>query len=251
MPTRRVLVIEDEQDIAELLRLHLADAGCDVTVAGDGDAGMQKACRAAWDLLVVDWRLPRRDGLSICRAVRQAPRYVPILMLTSRSSEADRVLGLESGADDYVTKPFSVLEFMARVRAIFRRADAFLPDATSDAGTISAGPIRIDTAKREVFCNGEAVALTAKEFDLLLHLARHPGQVFSRGSLLDSVWGYGHDGYEHTVNSHINRLRAKIESEPSEPALVVTVWGVGYKLDVSPCLSDAGRQQSTDHPQLH
>lgn len=250
MSTRRVLVIEDERDIAELLRLHLADAGCDVTLERDGDAGMQKACRAPWDLLVLDLRLPGRDGLSICRAVREATRYVPIMMLTSRSSEAERIEGLESGADDYLTKPFSVPEFMARVRAIFRRVDAFDP-AVTEPDSVSAGPVSIDVARREVCLNGRPVSLTAREFDLLLHLARHPGQVFSRSSLLDSVWGHGHDGYEHTVNSHINRLRAKVEANPSDPSLVVTVWGVGYKLDVAPRVHVAGRTRYPGQPRIH
>ena len=231
MKRRRVLVIEDERDLAELLKLHLADASCDVTLAGDGNEGMREAFAREWDLVILDLRLPGTDGLSICRALRSERAYVPILMLTSKSSELDRVLGLELGADDYVTKPFSVLELVARVRAIFRRVDS-LENGAADAGeTYAVGPLHVDTAAREVLLDGEPVALTAREFDLLLHFVRHPGQVFSRAKLLDSVWGYGHDGYEHTVNSHINRLRAKIEPEPPNPSLIVTVWGVGYRLD--------------------
>ncbi|KAA9131443.1 response regulator transcription factor [Marinihelvus fidelis] len=226
----RVLVVEDEGDIARLLELHLRDAGCDVELAADGHEGLSKAFARDWDLVILDLRLPGPDGLSICRALRREERYVPILMLTSKSSELDRVLGLELGADDYVTKPFSVSELMARVKAIFRRVDS-LERRAPGGGLVSAGPLVIDMPCREVTLDGEPVALTTREFDLLAHFARYPGQVFSRAQLLDSVWGYGHEGYEHTVNSHINRLRSKIEPDPSSPELIVTVWGVGYKLD--------------------
>ena len=181
---------------------------------------------------MLDLRLPGPDGLSICRAVRRERSYQPILMLTSKSSELDRVLGLESGADDYLTKPFSVLELTARVRAILRRVEQFKQAGTSNGNatpTVDAGPVSIDPARREVLLRGESVDLTAREFDLLEHLARHPGRVFRRSDLLDQVWGYGHEGYEHTVNSHINRLRSKIETDPSQPEMIVTVWGVGYK----------------------
>jgi DNA-binding response OmpR family regulator len=154
-------------------------------------------------------------------------------MLTSKSSELDRVLGLELGADDYVTKPFSVSELMARVKAIFRRVESLEKRFPGGADSLSLGPIEIDTRARQVLVNDQPMPLTAREFDLLLHFARHPGQVFSRAQLLDSVWGYGHDGYEHTVNSHINRLRSKIEPDPARPEFIVTVWGVGYKLDAS------------------
>ena len=157
--------------------------------------------------------------------------YVPILMLTSKSSELDRVLGLELGADDYVTKPFSVSELMARVKAIFRRVESLEKRFPGNRESFTVGPLQIDTSGRQVLLNDQLISLTAREFDLLLHFARHPGHVFSRAKLLDSVWGYGHDGYEHTVNSHINRLRGKIEPDPSRPTLIVTVWGVGYKLD--------------------
>jgi DNA-binding response OmpR family regulator len=230
---KKVLVVEDEQDIAELLSLHLEDIDCDTTLAADGHAAMRLAFAKNWDLVILDLRLPGPDGLSICRALRRESRYVPILMLTSKSSELDRVLGLELGADDYVTKPFSVSELMARVKAIFRRVESLEKRLPGDEERLTVGPLSIDPAGRRVEIDGETMALTAREFDLLLHFARHPGRVFSRAQLLDSVWGYGHDGYEHTVNSHINRLRAKIEPDPAEPELIVTVWGVGYKLDAS------------------
>ena len=234
MAKRKVLVVEDERDIAELLALHLRDLNCEVTLAADGHEGMRQAFARNWDLVILDLRLPGPDGLSICRALRRESRYVPILMLTSKSSELDRVLGLELGADDYVTKPFSVSELMARVKAIFRRVESLEKRYTTETETMKLGPLVIDTSGREVSLHEQPISLTAREFDLLLHFIRHPGQVFSRAQLLDSVWGYGHEGYEHTVNSHINRLRAKIEQNPSQPEYIVTVWGVGYKLDARP-----------------
>ncbi len=234
MGARKILVIEDEKDIADLLGLHLRDLDFEVTVAGDGHEGMRQAFARNWDLVILDLRLPGPDGLSICRALRRESRYVPILMLTSKSSELDRVLGLELGADDYVTKPFSVSELMARVKALFRRIESMEKRFPGGAEQLDIGPLKIDTTGRQVLVNGEPMPLTAREFDLLLHFARHPGHVFSRAQLLDSVWGYGHDGYEHTVNSHINRLRSKIEPDPAHPEMIVTVWGVGYKLDTRP-----------------
>jgi DNA-binding response OmpR family regulator len=233
MSERKVLVIEDENDLAELLALHLRDLNCKVVLAADGHEGMRQAFARNWDLVILDLRLPGPDGLSICRALRRESRYVPILMLTSKSSELDRVLGLELGADDYVTKPFSVSELMARVKAIFRRVESLEKRFPGASDSLSLGPIKIDNYGRQVLVNDRPMPLTAREFDLLLHFARHPGHVFSRAQLLDSVWGYGHDGYEHTVNSHINRLRSKIEPDPARPEFIVTVWGVGYKLDVN------------------
>jgi DNA-binding response OmpR family regulator len=228
---RRILIVEDEADIAELLALHLRDLCDEVVIAADGHAGMRQAHAREWDLVVLDLRLPGPDGLSICRSLRRGGRYVPIVMLTSKSAELDRVLGLELGADDYVTKPFSVSELLARVRAIFRRVDSLSREQDPPGETVALGRLAIDPACRSVRVDDRPVDLTAREFDLLLHFARHPGRVFRRSELLDSVWGYGHDGYEHTVNSHINRLRAKIEQDPSRPDCIVTVWGVGYKLD--------------------
>ena len=231
MGKRRILVVEDEADIADLLGLHLADLCDEVVIARDGHEGMLRATQEMWSLIILDLRLPGPDGLQICRAVRRNRPYQPILMLTSKSAELDRVLGLETGADDYLTKPFSVLELAARVRAIFRRiASISVSESPADGqSTINSGDIVIDAHTRQVKLNGQAIELTAKEFDLLSYFARHPGRVFRRADLLDKVWGYGHDGYEHTVNSHINRLRAKIENNPSKPSRIVTVWGVGYK----------------------
>ncbi len=230
MSKRRILIVEDEQDIADLVALHLGDLCDETVIAADGHEGLRLACSENWAAIILDLRLPGPDGLEICRAVRRERPYQPILMLTSKSSELDRVLGLETGADDYLTKPFSVLELVARVRALFRRIENIqeAPSA-NDSSIIDCGGLHIDSNSREVLLDGQQVELTAREFDLLNHFVRHPGRVFRRADLLDSVWGYGHEGYEHTVNSHINRLRAKIEGDPSHPEMIVTVWGVGYK----------------------
>ncbi len=231
MSKRRILLVEDEQDIAELVTLHLGDLCDEIVVASDGHAGMRLATSDHWSLIILDLRLPGPNGLEICRAIRRDRPYQPVLMLTSMSAELDRVLGLETGADDYLTKPFSILELVARVRAIFRRVDNMQQQSTDvEAETVvNTGNMTIDPARREVILDGRMVDLTAREFDLLDYFARHPGRVFRRSDLLDKVWGYGHEGYEHTVNSHINRLRAKIEDNPSKPEIIVTVWGVGYK----------------------
>ncbi len=232
MKERSILVVEDEKDIAELIALHLRDEGYNVTIANDGHAGMRQAFARHWDLVILDLRLPGPDGLAICKSLRAEENYVPILMLTSKSSELDRVLGLELGADDYVTKPFSVSELVARVKSLFRRIDAVAREREpAPAESLAVGEICIEPASREVRVGDDRVELTAREFDLLLHFARHPGRVFSRAQLLDSVWGFGHEGYEHTVNSHINRLRGKIEPDSEHPQYIVTVWGVGYKME--------------------
>jgi DNA-binding response OmpR family regulator len=232
MKKRRILLVEDEQDIAELVSLHLGDVCDEFVVAADGYEGLRLATSQTWSLVILDLCLPGPDGLEICRAIRREGVYQPILMLTSKSAELDRVLGLETGADDYLAKPFSVLELVARVRAIFRRVEN-LQQAPQPSAELSrrlrAGNLTIDPARREVTLGDRQIELTAREFDLLDYFARNPGRVFRRADLLDKVWGYGHEGYEHTVNSHINRLRAKIESNPSKPEMIVTVWGVGYK----------------------
>ena len=231
MATRRALIVEDNREIAALVKLHLRDVQCEADIAGDGRRGLELAAERRYDLVVLDLMLPEMDGLAVCREIRTLPGYIPILMLTAKSTELDRVLGLEMGADDYLVKPFSVRELQARVRALFRRVEA-LTSAAATAGAdevLERGGLRIETGKRRVNIDGREVTLTAREFDLLAHFARHPGQVFNRARLLDQVWGYNHEGYEHTVNSHINRLRAKIERDPSAPEYILTVWGVGYK----------------------
>jgi DNA-binding response OmpR family regulator len=228
---RSVLVIEDQDDIAKLIKLHLQDLSCSVKLAYDGIVGLAEAESKPYDLVILDLMLPGIDGLEVCRRLRGKSNYTPILMLTSKSSELDRVLGLELGADDYLTKPFSVNELVARVKAIFRRMGAMSQAArVPDAGkTIKCADLTIDVAKREVRLGKRMVELTAKEFDLLLYFAQNPGRVYSRTQLLDAVWGYSHSGYEHTVNSHINRLRSKIERDPAKPDYILTVWSVGYK----------------------
>ncbi len=228
---RQVLLIEDDPDIAHLVELHLRDLDCRTTIEHRGPEGLARAEAGNIDLVILDLMLPGLDGLEICKRLRAgAKRHVPILMLTARSTELDRVLGLEIGADDYLTKPFSILELVARVKALFRRVEALAARGTeAPLAAIQHGALRIQPAERQVTVDGEEIRLTAKEFDLLVHFASHPGRVFTRAQLLDSVWGYGHEGYEHTVNSHINRLRAKIEPEPSRPRWIETVWGVGYK----------------------
>jgi DNA-binding response OmpR family regulator len=227
---RRILVIEDNKDLAHLLEIHLRDLSFEVDLALDGHSGLAKAESNRYDLIILDLMLPGIDGLEICRRVRSKNTYSPILMLTAKSSEFDRVLGLEMGADDYVIKPFSIRELLARVKAIVRRVRELKSETQEPKlGVIEARALLIDPEKRLVSLRGKTIDLTAKEFDLLYHFAQHPGRVFTRSQLLDSVWGYGHEGYEHTVNSHINRLRSKIEENPSKPKFILTMWGVGYK----------------------
>jgi DNA-binding response OmpR family regulator len=228
---RQVLVVEDHQDIRNLVALHLRDMDCQVTLAQDGPGGLKHAKNQPYDLLVLDWMLPGISGIDICRDVRRSGNHSPILMLTANSMEKERIIGLDAGADDYVTKPFSVPEFLARVRAIFRRNDTLHEAGEANLhGALHLKELSIDGDQRLVHLGAKSIDLTAKEFDLLRYLARHPGKVFSRQQLLDAVWGNGFDGYEHTVNSHINRLRAKIEKNHGEPEYIVTVWGVGYKM---------------------
>ncbi len=231
MSGRSVLVIEDEHHIAQLLKLHLVEHCDEVAIVTSGHEGLRAAKKHDWGLIILDLSLPGMDGLEICRRLRAMERYTPILMLTARGSEHERVRGLRMGADDYVAKPFSLQELLARVHAIFRRC-AVLQNGhpTEPNGIERYKNLCIDLDKRSVNLKGEQIALTAREFDLLVHFVRHPERVYTRAQLLDQVWGHGHQGYEHTVNSHINRLRAKIEKDPSSPEYITTVWGVGYRL---------------------
>ncbi len=225
---KKVLVVEDEQALGRLVELHLKDLGCAVTRTTNGTQGLELALTNRYDLIVLDIMLPGIDGLEICQQVRRGTAYTPILMLTAKSDDIDRVLGLEVGADDYLTKPFNIRELMARVKAIFRRVDA-LGKRRNGSAPLSVGSLVIDEARRSAVLEDRPLQLTAKEFDLLLHFAQNPGRVYTRTDLLDKVWGYGQGGYEHTVNSHINRLRSKIEVDPAQPRYILTVWGVGYK----------------------
>jgi len=227
--SKAILLVEDDTDIADLLALHLRDAGHEVDAVTDGDEGLERALNGGYDLVILDIMLPGTDGFDICRRLRQEQRQLPVLMVTAKTEEVDKVLGLELGADDYITKPFSIREVLARVKAIFRRIEVDQEAQQDDNGPLTVGDLRIEPAKRKVTVGGETVDLTSKEFDLLQIFARHPGRAFSRKELLDEVWGYQYSGYSHTVNTHINRLRNKIEPNPSEPTYVKTVWGVGYR----------------------
>jgi len=231
---RRVLIVEDDAHIAELMRMHLHDEGYAIVRAADGHAGLRLLEEGGWDALVLDLMLPGVDGLEICRRARAMTRYTPIIITSARSSEVHRILGLELGADDYLTKPFSVLELVARVKALLRRTDALARNARLDSGRLESADLSIDPLEREVRVNGRVIELTPREFDLLYFFARHPGKVFSRMDLLNHVWGYQHDGYEHTVNTHINRLRVKVEADPAAPRRILTVWGLGYKFSPVP-----------------
>jgi len=227
---KKILLVEDDRDISHLVRLHLRDIGYDVEVASDGTEGLNRALTNQYGLIILDLMLPGTDGMEICRRLRAQPDYTPILMLTAKSSEIDRVLGLEMGADDYLIKPFSIRELLARVKAIFRRVEVLgsgMQDDKSDL--VAVDDLVLDAARRKVTLSGELVELTSREFELLRHFAQNPGRVYTRSQLLDQVWGYGYEGYEHTVNSHINRLRGKIETDPANPRYIKTVWGVGYK----------------------
>ena len=225
----KILVIEDNPDLASILPMHLADAGADVEVAIEGRSGLERATKGVFDLIILDLILPELGGLEICKRLRATQVFTPILMLTSRSAELDRVKGFAHGADDYLTKPFSIAELQARVKAIFRRRDRYSVAKGLANEKLTFGTLGIDPASREVVLAGQIITLTAREFDLLLHFMRAPGRVFTRAELLDDVWGQSHDALEHTVNSHINRLRAKIEPDVNNPSYILTVWGVGYK----------------------
>jgi DNA-binding response OmpR family regulator len=230
MHSYKILVIEDDTDITNLLRVNLRSMGHEVTMAHDGNEGLELSSYDRFDLIILDIMLPGIDGLEICRRIRSKENYTPIMMLTCKSSEFDRVLGLEIGADDYITKPFSIKELLARVKALFRRLEALKSSPEPDKKkNIRRDDLFINAEKRKVTLKGKSIHLTAKEFDLLYHFTLHPGRVYTRSQLLDSVWGYGYDGYEHTVSSHINRLRAKLERTPAHPEYILTVSGVGYK----------------------
>jgi two-component system, OmpR family, alkaline phosphatase synthesis response regulator PhoP len=226
---KEVIIIEDETSIADLIKIHLQDMECEVYCFTNGKEGYQYALKNHFDLMILDINLPGMNGLDICRNLRTEKITSPILMLTARTEEIDKVLGLETGADDYITKPFSIREFLARVKAIFRRVDIDRVEQSESLKAIDFKGLNIDRKKRKVELKGNRVELTPKEFDLLFMLANNPGVTFSRKDLLSKVWGYDFEGYEHTVNSHINRLRAKIEKDPNNPEFVLTTWGVGYR----------------------
>jgi len=226
-----VLIIDDDREISDVVAMNLRDLGFKTERANDGRSGLQRALSGQHSLIILDLMLPEMDGLSVCRRIRERNPYTPILMLTAKSEEVDRVLGLELGADEYMTKPFSVRELMARVKALLRRVETDRAAASGKpaGGPVQAGELSIDFEKRKVTLSDRTVELTVKEFDLLALFARNPGRTYSRTDLLNLVWGYQYDGYDHTVNSHINRLRSKIEEDPGRPRYLKTVWGVGYR----------------------
>jgi len=229
---QQILLVEDEQDIADLLSLHLASSEHQITHVSCGERGMQLALSRRWDLAILDRGLPKLDGVDICRALRKNSPDTGIILLTARDSEIDRVLGLELGADDYITKPFSIMELLARIRSVTRRAGK---SSASDTPItkVSLGDLSLDASCHDVRIGCNSIELTAREFALLWQFASAPGRIFSRADLLDRIWGSTFEGYEHTVNSHINRLRQKIEKNPSQPHYIKTVRGVGYKLNVT------------------
>lgn len=228
---KKILVVEDDPDINQLLKLHLQDAGYMVEVCDHGKKGFDKAHAEEFDLLVLDVMLPEMDGISICQKLRALDIFTPILMLTAKSEEIDKVMGLESGADDYLTKPFKIREFLARVKAILRRQEQLQQSFQKDKNLIRQGALEIDLEKRKVLLGEQRLELTPKEFDLLFLMAKNPGRSYSRGELLELIWGYDFSGYEHTVNAHINRLRAKVETDPNNPTYILTTWGVGYRFN--------------------
>jgi two-component system alkaline phosphatase synthesis response regulator PhoP len=225
-----LLVIEDDENISTAIREYFTRAGYEVQTAEDGVAGVQAALQGRPDAIVLDLMLPRMDGLAVCRELREKAPYLPILMLTAKDDVVDKVLGLEMGADDYITKPFSLRELEARIKSVLRRVQAASrTEAAGDETPITRGKLRIDPAKREVTVGDRLVELTPKEFELLRLFASNPGRVFPRKYLLEKIWDYSYEGYDRTIDSHINRLRAKIEDNPENPQMVLTVWGIGYK----------------------
>ncbi len=230
MLDKKVLIIEDDPDIGDLLEMHLKDLQLNLDRSEDGENGLKKALENEYELVILDLMLPKMNGMDVCKKIREKKKSLPILMLTAKSEEFDKVLGLELGADDFITKPFSIRELIARIKAIIRRVNAVIEEQNaSDVKELNFGGLNINLEKRRVQLDGQIIELTAKEFDLLALFAANPGKAYTRENLLNIVWGYQFTGYEHTVNSHINRLRAKIEKDPSDPKYIKTVWGVGYK----------------------
>ena len=227
----KILIVEDDYNIAELVAINLRDIGCEVVIENDGLAGYDRAMKDNFALLILDINLPKMSGLEICKNIRKHRRYVPIMMMTAKSEENDIVVGLEVGADDYITKPFGVKELMARVKAVLRRTQSANTELQKSGKVLNFPDLTIDTENRTVILRGERVDLTPKEYDLLYALAKKPGRSYSRQQLLDAVWGYEFEGLEHTVNSHINRLRIKIEKDIQNPTYILTTWGVGYRFN--------------------
>ena len=227
-----VLLVDDEESVQKLLTYPLEREGYTVVQARDGEEALERYRETPVDLVILDLMLPRLDGLAVCRRLREERSAVPIIMLTARGDEGDKVLGLELGADDYITKPFSIREFMSRVRALLRRAQ--LSPAGAPVEVIEVGDLRIDTTRRSVQARGEAVQLTYLEFELLRTLASNPGRVFTRKQLLDGLWGGSEFRDPRTIDVHVRHLREKVERDPAEPELIFTVRGAGYRFRETP-----------------
>lgn len=228
-PKHPILIVEDDEDLSELIKIQLSDLNFSIEQSFNGLEALDKARNKSHSLIILDVMLPGLDGFEICKSIREDDPQTPILMLTAKAEEIDKIMGLEFGADDYLTKPFSIRELSARVKALLRRASASDISNDSTQEYIEFGDLSIYPNKRLIELGGEQVELTSKEFDLLLLFATNPGRAYSRQELLDVVWGYQYSGYSHTVNSHINRLRSKIENDPANPLFIKTVWGVGYR----------------------
>ncbi|HLX90499.1 MAG TPA: response regulator transcription factor [Puia sp.] len=226
---KNILIVEDDKDIVKLVHIHLKDIHCTLDKADTGTTGIRMALNKIYDLIILDIMLPDIDGIEICKKLRDLHISFPIMMLTARSEESDKINGLETGADDYLTKPFSIKEFVARIKAMLRRNDLNLEVTAKNSEIFSCGDMIVDGQRRKVTIDKNKIELTAKEFDLLYLFITNPGKSFSRDDLLNEVWGYEFNGYEHTVNSHINRLRSKIEPDMRNPKYILTTWGIGYQ----------------------
>lgn len=225
---KSILMIEDDLSIIELASIHLKDIHCDLIHAQTGFEGLHLAKTNSFDAIILDVMLPDIDGIEICKRLRAEKNFTPIIMLTARSEEIDKIIGLETGADDYLTKPFSIREFIARIKALIRRNEIATPEPLIHE-ILESQNLKLNTSKRKVTLADEKIELTPKEFDLLYLFMSNPGISYSRETLLNLVWGYEFSGYEHTVNSHINRLRNKIETSSTNPKFILTTWGIGYR----------------------
>jgi len=225
----KILIIEDDRDIADLIAIHMVDNGHEAQKVHDGKEGLIRSMENEYNLIILDLKLPGMDGMEICKKLRQEKIDTPIIMLTSKSEEIDKILGLEFGADDYMTKPFSIRELVARVKSVLRRGERESQDSASTDRILECENFYVDISKRIVRTYEKQVELSPKEFDMLVLLASNQGKTYSRSDLLSQVWGVDFEGFEHTVNSHINRLRSKIEKNMNEPEFILTTWGVGYK----------------------
>ncbi len=228
-PKNPILIVEDDQDLSELIKIQLSDLNFSIEQSFNGSEALEKIKQNDYSLIILDVMLPGTNGFDICKSVREDDSKTPILMLTAKAEEIDKIMGLEFGADDYLTKPFSIRELTARVKALLRRSSVTEQAENPIQEHIEFGDLSIYPNKRVIELGHDALELTSKEFDLLLLFANNPGRAYSRQQLLDIVWGYQYNGYSHTVNSHINRLRSKIEKDPANPTFIKTVWGVGYR----------------------